>query len=152
MVTTVGTETDFIDMLNNLIRLDFDAIDAYEAAVERLERRGDAEQLRAFQADHQRHTREMAAIVRDLGGKPATAGGAKSMLTSGKVLLADLIGDRAILRAMKTNEDDTNTAYERAIRHGGMTPAANEVLQRNLSDERRHRSWIEEAINRLSSI
>ncbi|WP_119460592.1 ferritin-like domain-containing protein [Rhodospirillaceae bacterium SYSU D60014] len=149
MVTTVGTETDFIDMLNNLIRLDFDAIDAYEAAVDRLERRSDAEQLRAFQADHERHTREVAAIVRDLGGTPATAGDAKSMLTTGKVLLADLIGDKAVLRAMKTNEDDTNTAYERAVRHGSKTPAANEVLQRNLCDERRHRSWIEEAINRL---
>lgn len=149
MVTTVGTETDFIDMLNSLIRLDFDAIEAYEAAIARLERRSDAEQLRRFQEDHERHTREMAAIVRDLGGTPASGGGGKSMLTSGKVLLADLIGDRAILMAMKSNENDTNTAYERAILHGGKTPAANDLLQRNLSDERRHRSWIEEAINRL---
>lgn len=149
MVTMVGTETDFVDMLNNLIRLDFDAIDAYEAAAARLERRGDAEQLRAFQADHERHTREVAALVRDLGGTPASAGGAKSLLTTGKVLLADLVGDKAILMAMKTNEDDTNTAYERAIRHGGKSIAANEILQRNLGDERRHRTWIEEAINRL---
>ena len=32
-------------------------------------------------------------------------------------MLGGLIGDKAILVAMKTNEDDTNTAYERAVNH-----------------------------------
>lgn len=49
---------------------------------------------------------------------------------------------------MKSNEDDTNTAYNRADRHGGKTPAAAEFLARNLEDERRHRAWIEEALAR----
>ena len=41
-------------------------------------------------------------------------GDSKQMLTTGKVALASLMGDGAILAAMKTNEDDTVTAYERA--------------------------------------
>lgn len=149
MVTTVGTETNFVDMLNDLIQLDFDAIEAYEAAVDRLENRSFADQLRAFQADHERHTRELGPIVTELGGTPAEGSGAKALLTKGKVVMAGLAGDKAILQAMKTNEDDTNTAYERATRHDGKTPAADEILARNLADERRHRAWIEEAIDRL---
>jgi hypothetical protein len=31
--------------------------------------------------------------------------------------VAGLMRDKAILQAMKTNEDDTNTAYERAVKH-----------------------------------
>lgn len=149
MVTSVGTETDVVEMLNNLIRLDFDAIEAYRAAVDRLENRSFAERLRSFQEDHERHTRELGAVVAELGGTPATASDAKAMLTRGKVLMADMLGDRAILEAMKSNEDDTNTAYERASLHGGKTPAADKILARNLADERRHRAWIEEAIDRL---
>ena len=45
-------------------------------------------------------------------------GSAKSYLTQGKVILANLIGDLTILRAMRSNEIDTNTAYEFAKKHG----------------------------------
>ena len=55
-----------------------------------------------------------------------------TVLTKGKVVLGGLIGDNAVLQAMKTNEDDTNTAYERA-----------------LGDERRHRDWMVETIRLL---
>ena len=44
---------------------------------------------------------------------------------------------------MKTNEADTNTAYERATRHEGLTPEIVTALERNLGDERRHKAWIE---------
>ena len=61
------------------------------------------------------------------------------------------MGDRAILVAMKTNEDDTNTAYERAVNHEQKHSSADEVLRRGLADERRHRAWIEETIAKLAA-
>jgi hypothetical protein len=45
---------------------------------------------------------------------------------------------------MKTNEDDTNTAYERACARNDVTPELQLLLRRNLNDERRHRTWIEQ--------
>jgi len=149
MVTTIGTERELLDALNNLIALDFDAIDAYQAAINRLKNTTDATQLRQFMGDHERHTQELSAIVRDLGGTPTMQGDMKSLLTQGKVVLGNLMGDSGILKAMKTNEDDTNTAYERAVSRDDLTPHLREVLQRNLGDERRHRSWIE---TRLASM
>jgi hypothetical protein len=59
------------------------------------------------------------------------------------------MGDKAILVAMKTNEDDTNTAYERAVNHEGRHASAEEVLRRGLADERRHRAWIDETLAAL---
>ena len=149
MVTMVGTESDFTTMLSDLSSLDFDAIAAYDSAIERIEDTGFKQTLREFRDDHQRHTSELAALITRLGGTPPTEGGTKSMLTQGKVVLGSMLGDKAILMAMKTNEDDTNTAYERALDHEARPAAAEEVLRRGLADERRHRAWIEETLARL---
>jgi uncharacterized protein (TIGR02284 family) len=143
MVTTVGTERELLDVLHNLIALDFDAIEAYQAAIKRLDNATDQAQLRQFMGDHQRHTRELGEIVRELGDTPTMQADIKSVLTQGKVVLGNLMGDSGILKAMKTNEDDTNTAYERAVAREDLTPHVRQVLQRNLADERRHRAWIE---------
>jgi uncharacterized protein (TIGR02284 family) len=147
MVTTVGTESNLLDTLNNLIQLDYDAIEAYDAAIDRLDSADYKARLKEFRDDHARHTRDLGAVVTELGGKPARQGGAKSLLTRGKVMMADLMGDSAILQAMKSNEDDTNTAYERAVKAGESNPAAATALQSGLADERRHRAWIEQALS-----
>jgi hypothetical protein len=49
---------------------------------------------------------------------------------------------------MKTNEDDTNTAYERATQKDA-PPEAHAVFERALEDERRHRDWIVATLDRL---
>lgn len=149
MATLTGNETVFLETLNNLIELDFDAVEAYQAAIDRLDDVTAKEQLRQFMGDHQRHTRDLSEIVRELGGTPPTQGDFKRFLTKGKVVIAELAGDKGILQAMKSNEDDTNTAYERALKRNDVQPRAQDVLQRNLEDERRHRAWIEERLARM---
>jgi uncharacterized protein (TIGR02284 family) len=150
MVTTVGTEDRLTDLITDLIKLDYDAIDAYNAAIERLDNKTFASSLRSFRDDHQRHTQNLKPFLRELGGGEAPAkGDAKSMLASGKVKIAALVGDKAILMAMKTNEDDTNTAYERAHSHKGLTSELKKVLDSNLTDERRHRAWIVQTTKKL---
>jgi hypothetical protein len=59
------------------------------------------------------------------------------------------MGDKAILEAMRTNEADTNTAYERAIGFGGIDSAIQDTLERGLEDERRHCGWILEQLRTL---
>lgn len=148
MVTAVGTETRLVDLLNDLIQLDFDAVAAYRAAIDRMESRSYAQQLSAFLADHERHTQNLAPFVVELGGEPARVGDFKAILTMGKVLIAGLVGDRAVLQAMRSNEADTNAAYERAVGRDDLTPAIRKVLQGNLVDERRHAAWIAGALDR----
>lgn len=145
-------EADFkriIDDLNDLIELDYDAVEAYRAAIERLDDSMSKRQLGEFMRDHERHTRELASCVRELGGRPATKGDAKRYLTKGKVVLADLAGDKAILRAMKSNEDETNSKYENALKRPDYSPQVRSLLEKNLSDERRHRAWIVSRIEQL---
>lgn len=140
MATRIGTEADTVKMLEHLMSLDYDAIDAYQAAIERLEDDDYVAVMMRFKADHERHLIELRPIVTRLGGTPPDGPGPKSFLASGKVKLANLLGDEAILRAMRTNESDTNTAYERAFAKA--PPDAREVLRHGLEDERRHLEWI----------
>jgi uncharacterized protein (TIGR02284 family) len=137
-------KNDVTKVLTDLIALDFDAADAYEQAVNRLKEDDVARQeLAKFRADHLRHVTDLSPIVRSLGGDPPTQGDFMRFLTQGKVVLGSLIGDDAILKAMKSNEDTTNLKYEQSLATPGITQEIRAVLERNLSDERRHRAWIE---------
>lgn len=146
MATMVGKETDVTKLLNDLIALDFDAIEAYEAAISRLSMAADKDQLTRFMADHQRHVRDLSDLVRGFGQKPTEKADIKKILTKGKVVIAGLIDDDSVLKAMRSNEDDTNKAYERATQHVGLAERVLTVLQTNLSDERRHWDWLEKRI------
>lgn len=149
MVTMVGTESEIVDLLMDLMKLDYDAIDAYGSAIDKLKNRRFADQLHSFRNDHGRHVKNLRPFVHELGGKMPTGSDVKSMLTTGRVAMGALMGDKAILTAMKTNEDDTNIAYERAVAHKGLTAEMRKVLNGNLSDERRHRTWIEQTIKSM---
>lgn len=151
MATLVGKEKDVVKLLKNLIELDHDAIDAYEAAIARLTIQNDKDQLTRFMEDHQRHVRDLSALVRDFGEEPPTKGDIKRVLTRGKVVIAGLIDDESVMRAMKSNEDDTNLAYERACERTDLPERVLEVLQNNLKDERRHRAWIESRIEAMEA-
>lgn len=134
-----------IDKLCDLIQLDRDAVEAYEAAINRIDAANFRARLSDFKVDHERHITDLSAIVRQNGKTPPTEGDFKRFLTQGKVVLGDLIGNRGILRAMLSNEKDTNQQYEEAIADPMLAthPEARAVLERNLADERRHKAWIE---------
>ena len=149
MTTFVGTQKELVTVLNQLLELDFDAIEAYRTAIARLKDEGDRRQLASFMADHQRHTLDLTAMVQRLGHAPSAGPDLKKLLTAGKVLLGSFVSDTALLFAMRTNEDDTNKAYERAVSRRDLSIAMREILERNLQDERRHRSWIMERVAAL---
>jgi uncharacterized protein (TIGR02284 family) len=143
MVTTVGTEAEVIHLLKNLIKLDYDAVDAYRAAIDRLDNSMNREQFSIFMADHQRHIENVGMLLNNLGEVPPEKGDLKSYLTQGKVIIGGLMGDNAIIKAMKTNEEDTNKAYSMALERTDISPEIRSTLEQNLADERTHKAWIE---------
>lgn len=152
MATLVGTQKNIIKLLNELIELDFDAVEAYQVAIDKLDVAADQAQLTAFMEDHRRHIRELQQFVVGMGDKPATAADVKAVLTKGKVFLGGIFGDRAILLAMRTNEDDTNTAYERAAKRDDLPGAVRDAVLRNLADERRHRAYLQQRLDTFRAV
>lgn len=139
---------DVADVLNGLIRLDFDAIEAYEAAIRRADDQAIRSQLAEFLQDHQRHTVNLAEEVRRLGEKPVDGPGLMRMLTEGAVVIGGLGHDRGVLKAMSTNEAVTNRSYEQALEKLADHPVAN-VVRQNREDERRHKQWIDSRLQEL---
>jgi uncharacterized protein (TIGR02284 family) len=140
-----------IEHLNALIELDYDAIEAYEAAVARLRSLTDQTQLDRFCSDHRRHVVDLTNLVQDFGGIAATRADFKRLLTKGKVVVGGLVGDRFILEAMRSNEETTTKTYQKAIAESGIPSRVRAVLERNSSDERRHLAWIEQRLAWASS-
>lgn len=143
MVTNVGTQDSFAAAVKELLELDYDAIEAYEAAIARLSNAEYKSKLQEFCEDHKRHVRELQYLLFDRGVEAPTGPSNKSLLTKGKVVLANLLGDDAVLAAMLTNEQDTNTAYERMNQRNDKWEEAASVLEDGLRDERKHKSWLE---------
>ncbi|MGF9694135.1 MULTISPECIES: DUF2383 domain-containing protein [unclassified Rhizobium] len=143
MVTMVGNESSIEKLVTNLIYLERDAIAAYESCIERLDDKQLSSQIAAFRQDHLQHLDVLNEMARELGAEAPTEGDMKQMLTTGKIALADMLGDAAILKAMKTNEDDTVTAYERASQHQDAIPKSKAFFEKALHDEQRHRAWMD---------
>jgi rubrerythrin len=146
MVTTVGLENQLEGLIADLIQLEIDAIAAYETTIDKLENPTFKAKIGEFRGDHMRHLQELNELADKYGIPAPTKGDAKQMLTTGKIQLASMVSDKTILKAMKTNEDDTVTAYERASRHEAVVDDAERGLfRRALADEMRHREWMETA-------
>ncbi|WP_440983820.1 DUF2383 domain-containing protein [Shinella sumterensis] len=143
MVTMVGNESTIDKLVTNLIYLEHDAIAAYDSVIERLDDRRLSAQVAEFRDDHLQHLQVLNEIAREVGTEAPAEGDMKQVLTTGKIALADLMGDAAILKAMKTNEDDTVTAYERASRHEDAIPQSKAFFLKALHDEQRHREWFD---------
>lgn len=151
MVTTVGTESTLEDLLKDLAHLDFDAAAAYQAAIDRLENMQFKTALAEFRDDHLRHTRELGECLRTMGKSAPQEGDMKQILAKGKVVIGGMMGDRSILEAMRTNEDDTVTAYDRAVNHKDCPRTAMDILERAQQDEHRHCAWILATLKEMKS-
>lgn len=140
--TTVIDRNTVINEFNKLINLGYDAIAAYDAAIERVISPEYREHLREFKIDHERQTRHLTAYVKRFGGKAATQGDIRRVLSKGIVILGNINHDKGVLEAMKSNENQTNRFYEEALQRLGDEPEVADMLLRNLEDERRHRLWL----------
>ncbi|MCD6056067.1 MAG: uncharacterized protein K0R12_1029 [Gammaproteobacteria bacterium] len=143
MATMVGTQSNFEDALYELCELDYDAAEAYEAAINRVDKTEYKEKLKEFKEDHQRHIEEIRSFLRKRDAKIPEGPSAKSILTQGKVVVANLFGDDSILKAMSSNEEDTNTAYERVNNHPEKSTEAEDFLRQGLEDEKKHKEWLD---------
>lgn len=138
-----------VKLLKELVHLDYDAIEAYEAAIDRLDNAEFRSQLAEYCDDHRRHTENLGRHLAELGEEPPSGPDLKRILTEGKVVIAGLAGDKAVLTAMLANEQVTNKTYEEALEHADASPEVRATLAGNLEDERRHRAWLKATVDRF---
>jgi uncharacterized protein (TIGR02284 family) len=123
-----------IEKLNDLIALDIDAVNAYDAAIKRIEATDVRDQLRTFQQDHERHIRDLSGCVVDLHGKPRQKADAKGFFLKSFTAITSMMGDKAALTAMKGNEQLTNRGYDKALEENNWPPS---ITHRDRAQPRR---------------
>lgn len=135
---------DTTKTLNDLIHLDYDAIQAYKQAIDACEIPEIRSQLTAFMGDHERHVSDLSVVVRSLGDEPAEGRDVKGFFIEGFTAIMSQ-GDRSALLAMRGNEELTTRRYD-AARRADLPDDVRPLIERNYEDEARHLAWIREAI------
>ncbi len=134
-----------IEELNELLRFDFDAVGAYNEAIDHVKEQIIKDPLTKFRADHERHISELSAIVRKLGGKPVDRADFKGFVRKTMTRIAGLVGTESVLQAMKSNENVLNKTY---AHHAQLAFPSDilDVIKRNYADEQRHLAWVEQTL------
>ena len=149
MATLVGTQSDLNSLLASIIDLDLDAVEAFDAAIQRVNEAATRAALQAFRADHLRHIEELRPVLEATGRRAPQRSDFAHVLTAGKGVVAGLLGDAALLTALKADEEDSNIAYERACDSSIVPARVRTLLRAALGDERRHRTWIAQRLATL---
>ena len=147
---TNATRHDTAELVKRLLHLEYDAIGAYQAAIERVQLEGNPLALTGFLHDHERHVRDLADAMRALGENAPEQGDLEGLLTKGKVLATGPFGDSAVLRAMKSNEEDVCRVYDEALGRSDLPPSVREIVAGHANDEQRHWAWFDERIVQLA--
>ena len=142
---TTGSQLDRLELLRRLVRLDLEAVAAFRDAARHVRERRVRERLEAFRVEHEAHVQALEGLLRQAGGDPPRRSGARRVLNKGRVLLADLVGDEAVLRQLQDVALTANEEYEDALRHHDLGDAE-PLLRRFREEERRHLAWIEQRL------
>ena len=150
MTGSAISNTLLTTQLNDLLKLDIDAVQAYTLAIRQMDSKVRQQSLRRYRQDHQRHITDLKRLIRSIGGTPI----AMSHLPTGVFKLAmqalgSAGGDAVVLRAFKTNERQVRDKYRRAASRKGLPAEVRRVLSRAAADEERHYRWAEKSLARL---
>lgn len=142
MTTLVGKDTKFVHAMKDLLELEFDALGAYNTLIDRLKNEIYKNQVETFKKDHEWHINALKKVLEVHDVSAPKGPDSKQWLTKGKVVLANIIGEGPMLLAMASNEEDMVEAYQRMVERTDKWEDAEEVLERGLSDEKRHLTWM----------
>lgn len=136
------------DRLNDILQLEHDAVNAYETAIKNCDEGDIKTNLTDFLSDHTRHVSRLTEEVSNAGGKPASRPDLKGPFLKGLTAVMSKMGDRNLLRVMHQNENLTNSTYDHALKEEWPSEIRAFLIEFQ-SDERRHRSWIEQRLEEM---
>ncbi|CAN5670149.1 hypothetical protein BH23GEM6_BH23GEM6_26140 [soil metagenome] len=149
--TQTRSDAQIVALLNDLLQLDHDAVQAYSLAIDGIQNPQLEQDLTRFRGDHERHIRDLTELIERHDGIPVQL----SHVPTGAFKLAvqalgNLGSDREVLLAFKANERQVCDKYNR-LAEDTNTPDIAEVLHRNAADEEKHYQWAANALERLNA-
>ncbi len=137
---------EIADRLKSLCQLDIDAIHAYIKASNRIEHNTIKNAVSQFQADHERHVKELSDMIRNYGEEPPEfSKDFKGFLLEAFASIRSITGTEGALKALRSGEQMTNKNYGNAVAMD-FPPLVMVLLRRNFDDEQRHLNYVEQAL------
>lgn len=135
------------NVMNELIQLDIDATYAYSEALKVIKEKDIHDKLQSFKQDHHRHIKDLAALLKDIGGEPIKySQDIKGYVIEGITFLRSITGTEGALKAMMTNEKITNKKYAEALEYKGLTQEVRSLISTNFHDEKAHLAYIHQKV------
>ncbi|TPG39198.1 DUF2383 domain-containing protein [Roseomonas nepalensis] len=135
--------------LADLLQLENDALPMYTVAISGLRDPALKGRLRAYREDHERHARDLTALIRELGGVPPVMPHLPTGMLKLGVQMAGLPGgDRAILMSFVSNEWQSREKYARYAANP-YPPAVAALIGSHAADEAVHYAWATDALRDL---
>lgn len=134
-----------IDQLNHLLKVDHDAINSYEEAINGIDIEHVRSKLREFQSDHRMHVDKLTQAIRQMGGTPHDKSSIKGFFQKSMTAISARMGNEGAIRAMEANEKLVNGVYAKAAKEPWPPDLLN-LVQHNFDDEKRHLSFLQQCI------
>jgi len=151
MGTMIGTEVRSEKVLEHLLEYEYDVLEAYRAAKGRLSHSEEVAMVGSFEREHLEQIQILARIARTAVERLPREGDWRQILTEGKVVIAGLVGELAVLRAVSHNERNVLNAYERASLRKDLPEEVRAVLMLHRNGARRRHKWLSERVEQLTS-
>lgn len=144
-VDTAALQADLADLL----QLELDALPMYAMAISALRDPILRDNLQRFREDHERHARDLSALIREMGGVPPVLPHLPTGLLKLGVQMAGLPGgDRTILLGFVSNEWQSREKYARYAAKP-YSPALASLIASHAADEAKHYDWACDALREL---
>jgi rubrerythrin len=136
--------TEITKVLNDLLQLDIDAVNAYDLALKHIDDRNVYKTIRGFRQDHLQHMSDLTKFIKKYDGIPIEySPDLKGYLIEGITILRSVTDTKGALNAMESNEKITTKNYNGALQENLEFPNdIKDLLLKNFMDENRHLEYI----------
>jgi hypothetical protein len=131
-----------VGLLNHLIQIDQDALEAYRNAATRLDEAEDRRDLQDLIRGTEDRLDRLCTWVNRLGGSTPSRRNFEAKLAGRMVAASAWLGDHAMLGSLLAVVDRAHEHYQRAVTHQGSPPDVMRLLQAGLDEQATHRDWL----------
>jgi rubrerythrin len=137
---------DILDLLGSLLKVEYDAIQAYNQAIGGIDITNIREQLILFQNDHERHICILTTFIKEMNEKPFERPSTdKGFFVEGFTPIRSMFGIEGALQAMENDENITNRHYSDALLKELPTDIRTQISE-IFGEEQRHLQYVEQAL------
>lgn len=141
------TEEACVVTLETLFKEECDALEAYDAAIKRLKDPHYRANLLGFMEDHNKVMEDLVILLRIHGlYMPSSPSLTRQFMAKWQMLLANLGGDKAILRALQHHEGSIKQTYQQADARQLLWPHAKNIVTYALDRVDSHDAWFEDVL------